>query len=309
MIIYQKNDWFQAIWHFHSGRTALTIFRRLAWVLVYLVIVTIVELHFADLRLKNTPSEFLSGMGILLSLMLVFRTNTAYDRFYEGRRAWGTLVNTNRALATYLNALLPATRHDDRLFFAKMLSNFSFALKNHLRDSRDMTELEDTDGHQISTLQHYDHLPNGVMAQVQVRKQRLYNEGLITDPQLISLDNLLVAYLDVSGICERIKSTPIPFSYSFFIKLFILLYVGIMPFTVIDEFGYVTIPAVLAVSYVLIGLEIIGEEIQQPFGTERNNLPLNQLSHMIRLNIHEIMQLYLPPEEKEAAKPEFLIVD
>ncbi|MBO0932045.1 bestrophin family protein [Fibrella aquatilis] len=309
MIIYQKDDWFQAIWHFHSGRTALSIFKRLSWVLAYLIVVTIVELHYADLRLKNTPGEFLSGMGILLSLMLVFRTNTAYDRFYEGRRAWGTLVNTNRTLATYLNALLPATRHNDRLFFAKMLSNFSFALKNHLRNSRDLTELEDADGQQLSTLQHYDHLPNGIMAQIQVRKQQLYTEGLITDSQLISLDSMLSVYLDVSGICERIKSTPIPFSYSFFIKLFILLYVGIMPFTVIDEFGYLTIPAVMAVSYVLVGLEIIGEEIQQPFGTERNNLPLNQLSRMIRLNIHEIMQLYMPPVEKDAAKPAFLIVD
>ncbi|MBO0938806.1 hypothetical protein J2I47_19800 [Fibrella sp. HMF5335] len=309
MIIYQKNDWFKAIWHFHTGQTALSILKRLGWVFAYLVVVTIVELRFADLRLKNTPTEFLSGMGILLSLMLVFRTNTAYDRFYEGRRAWGTLVNTNRTLATYLNALLPATRHDDRLFFAKMLSNFSFALKNHLRGSRDLAELEDADGHQLSTLQHYDHLPNGIMAQVQVRKQSLYQEGLITDSQLIGIDNLLMAYLDVSGICERIKSTPIPFSYSFFIKLFILLYVGIMPFTVIDEFGYLTIPAVMAVSYVLVGLEIIGEEIQEPFGTERNNLPLNQLSRMIRLNVHEIMQLYLPPMEKDAAKPGFLIID
>ena len=220
--------------------------------------------------------------------------------------AW---VNTNRTLATYLNALLPATRHDDRLFFTKMLSNFSFALKNHLRNERIISELEESDGHQISTLQHYDHLPNGIMAQIQVRKQQLYAEGLITDPQLISLDNLLAAYLDVSGICERIKSTPIPFSYSFFIKLFIFLYVGIMPFTVIDEFGYLTIPAVMAVSYILVGLEIIGEEIQEPFGTERNDLPLNQLSRMIRLNIHEIMQIYLPPDEKQAAKPDFLIVD
>jgi putative membrane protein len=114
--------------------------------------------------------------------------------------------------------------------------------------------------------------------------------------------------IDVCGICERIKSTPIPFSYNLFVKLFILLYVGVLPFTVIDVYGYLTIPAVMLTSYILVGLELIGEEIEEPFGLERNDLPLNQLAQLIRVNAHDILQINLPHVEKEAAKPGFTIV-
>jgi ion channel-forming bestrophin family protein len=119
---------------------------------------------------------------------------------------------------------------------------------------------------------------------------------------------LLVVFLDVAGICERIKSTPIPFSYNLFIKIFIAFYILIMPFLIIVEYGYLTIPAVMLVSYIMVGLELIGEEIEEPFGLERNSLPLTQLSNAIRVNVHEIFGYKLPSEEKNAAKLGFVIV-
>lgn len=308
MITYNKNDWFPAIWHFHRSPTAFSLYRRLFWVALYVTGVTFLELWMVDLRLKDTPTEFLSAMGILLSLLLLFRTNTAYDRFYEGRRAWGTLVNNSRNLAAYLNAVLPTTRSDDRLFYAKMIANFAFSLENHLRNDLKSDGLEAAGTDQLSELTHYDHVPNGIVAQLQLRTERLYRESIFTDAHLINLNTMLPVFLDVAGICERIKSTPIPFSYSFFIKVFILMYIFVLPFMIIDEYGYLTIPAVVAVSYILVGLEIIGEEIQNPFGLEHNNLPLNQIAQNIRLNVHELMQFYLPHEEKQAAKSRFVIV-
>lgn len=310
MILYQKDNWLQAIWYFHTGDTAKSLLKRLVWVLLYATLVSLFELTFFDLRLKNTPTEFLSAMGILLSLLLLFRTNTAYDRFYEGRRAWGTLVNNSRNLAAYVSALLPVERDADRRFYVKAIANFAFALKNHLRNDRvaNGSDLEEAEHGQVSALNLYDHVPNGVVLQMQQRTEQLYREGVFSDPQLINLNNLIMVFLDVAGICERIRSTPIPFSYSFFIKIFILFYIIIMPFTIVDEYGYLTIPAVMAVSYVLVGLEMIGEEIQEPFGLERNNLPLHQLSQMIRINVHELMHIQVPHIEKKAAKPRFTIV-
>ena len=308
MILYQNNDWFQAIWYFHASPAARSLFNRLIWVTLYVIGVTLVEIEFPDLRLKNTPTEFLSGMGILLSLLLLFRTNTAYDRFYEGRRTWGTLVNNSRNLAAYLNAILPAERSNDRFFYTKMVSNFAFSLANLLRADDKLKDLEDAGDDELSLLNHYDHVPNGIVAQLQTRTEQLYREGVITDAQIINLNTMMLVFADVSGICERIRSTPIPFSYSLFIKIFILMYIIVMPFTIIDEYGWLTIPAVVSVSYILVGLEIIGEEIQDPFGLERNNLPLNQLSQNIRLNVHELMQYYLPHEEKQAAKARFVVV-
>ncbi|QJW89363.1 hypothetical protein HNV11_08185 [Spirosoma taeanense] len=308
MIIYKAKHWLPAIWHFHTGPTAKGLVQRLIAVAVYVIILTVVELNYVDLRLKDTPSSFLQAMGILLSLLLIFRTNTAYDRFYEGRQAWGVLVNNCRNLAIFFNAVLPPEDSGNREFFAKTISNFPFALKNHLRDMSTLDELDITEEGEKRDLSNFDHLPAGVSNQLWVKTEHLYRLGHFSESQHINLNQYLTSLMDVCGICERIKSTPIPFSYSLFIKLFITLYVGVLPFTVIDVYGYLTIPAVLLTSYILIGLEMIGEEIEDPFGLERNDLPLNQLSQLIRVNVHDILQMYLPHVEKQAAKPGFTIM-
>lgn len=308
MIIYKKKGWLLSIWHFHTGPTAQALLRRLVTVLIYVVIVTVGELHYVDLRLKDTPSSFLSAMGILLSLLLIFRTNTAYDRFYEGRKAWGVLVNNCRNLAIFFNAVLPEGDMESRHFFAKSIANFPFALKNHLREKPGMDELDIVEEGERRELRNFDHKPAGVSNQLWVKTEILYRDNRISESQHINLNQYLTTLMDVCGICERIKNTPIPFSYSLFIQLFIMLYVAVLPFTVISVFGYLTIPAVLLTSYVLVGLEMIGEEIEDPFGVDRNDLPLNQLSQLIRVNVHDILQIDLPHIEKQAAKPGFTIV-
>lgn len=273
-----------------------------------MTIVTVAELNYSDIRIKDTPSSFLQAMGILLSLLLIFRTNTAYDRFYEGRIAWGTLVNNCRNLSIFFNAILDRDDIESRSFFAKTISNFPFALKNHLRDSPGLDELDETEEGERRDLGSFDHVPAGVSNQLWVKTETLYRERLISESQHINVNQYLTSLMDVCGICERIKSTPIPFSYNLFIKLFILLYVAVLPFTVVEVYGYLTIPAVMLTSYILVGLESIGEEIEEPFGLERNDLPLSQLAQLIRVNAHDILQIDLPYVEKEAAKPGFTIV-
>ncbi|WP_020606137.1 bestrophin family protein [Spirosoma spitsbergense] len=309
MIVYKKKDWFSAIWHFHTGPTARRLVRRLIIVFIYVLVITVVELNYVDLRLKDTPASFWGAMGILLSLLLIFRTNTAYDRFYEGRRTWGVLVNNCRNLAIYFNAVFPADDTENRLFFARTIANFPFALRNHLRDVKTLDDLEETEEMpENQSLEEFDHKPAGVSSQLRIRTETLYRKGYLSNSQHINVNGYLTTLMDVCGICERIKSTPIPFSYQLFIRLFILLYVAVLPFTVIDFYGYLTIPAVVLTSYILVGLEMIGEEIEDPFGLERNDLPLSQLSQLIRVNVHDILQIPLPHVEKQAAKPGFTVV-
>ncbi len=313
MIIYKNNSWFASIYYFHTGSTSRALLRRVLLILIYVTAVTVGELNFYDLTLKDTPSSFLSALGILLSLLLIFRTNTAYDRFYEGRTAWGALINNTRNLAIYLDAVLPNNDKENRLFFARTIANFSFAVRNHLRDTQTLDDIEDTPtNNQYSTshndLSRFDHKPAGVSNQIRVRIEELHHNGLLDISQHINVNGYVTNLMDVCGICERIKSTPIPFSYQFFIRLFIMLYVAILPFIVIDAYGYLTIPAVVLTSYILVGLEMIGEEIEEPFGMERNDLPLSQLSQLIRVNIHDILQMPLPHVEKKAAKPGFTVV-
>jgi putative membrane protein len=95
--------------------------------------------------------------------------------------------------------------------------------------------------------------------------------------------------IDFMGVCERIKSTPIPYSYSMFIKKFIFIYIVTLPFGFVTTFGYFTIATVLLVSFVLLSVELIGEEIEDPFGRDINDLPTDELCVKIKDNVREIL--------------------
>ncbi|MCB0771061.1 MAG: hypothetical protein KDC00_11735, partial [Flavobacteriales bacterium] len=134
------------------------------------------------------------------------------------------------------------------------------------------------------------HVPAQVALLMQQRAQRLFKEGRITGDQLITVDKELVQYLEICGACERIKNTPIPYSYSSFIKKFIVIYVFTLPFGVAFSLGYLAIPVVMFIFYVLASLEIIAEEIEDPFGDDANDLPMKRLATVIGQNAEEILR-------------------
>jgi putative membrane protein len=247
-------------------------------------------------------------MGILLSLLLAFRTNTAYDRFYEGRRLWGTLVNNCRNLAILLHARLPAQDVANRTYLAGLLSNFPIALDGHLRKGVRFHKLEEVVPGHIAQLQQAGHVPSRLAVQLQQFYERLLAQDLILPTHLITLQRHHEALLDVAGACERIKATPIPFSYSYFIKGFVTVFILIMPFNLLDTYELLTIPITMFGAYALLGVEMIGDEIEDPFGKDSNDLPLTQISNRIKLNVHEILEVELHEEVKMLADAPYSVV-
>ncbi|UFH55934.1 bestrophin family protein [Spirosoma sp. KNUC1025] len=288
MIIYQAKDWAGALRHFHTSFSIRVLLRRVAFVSLYGILLTLIDQHLIVVNLPFDGTLF-SLLGITLSLLLVFRTNTAYDRFWEGRRQWGSLVNYSRNLAVLLDSLLPDEAKANRTYFASTLANFALALKGHLRNGVDMAELEDTGDGELQTLSQYGHIPSRIAALLLRRIQTLRQDNIVNDADLITIRLYHQALLDITGSCERIKKTPIPFSYSFFIKLFITVYVLLIPFVLVETYGYFAIPATTLAAYALIGIEMIGDEIEEPFGLDCNDLPLNQIAQTIGRNMHEIL--------------------
>jgi putative membrane protein len=251
-------------------------------------IIDYVEISLHQTYRGNTAVHSL--LGIVLGLFLVFRTNSAYDRWWEGRKLWGGIVNSTRNLAFKLNACLDKELVEDRVFFAKMIPNFVFAVKEHLRGAMPQyAELEETDG---------KHKPNYFATLIFQRLNKVLKEGHISGEQLITIDKEISQLTEMMGGCERIKNTPIPYSYSMYIKKFIFLYIVTLPFGFVTTFGYFTIITVILVSFVLLSVELIGEEIEDPFGRDLNDLPTDELSERIRENIREIMDVH-PSHETE----------
>lgn len=224
-------------------------------------------------------------------MLLVFRTNTAYDRWWEGRKLWGSLVNNSRNLAMKLNTILPAEDNSQRSFFRKVIPAFAYALHNHLHKEQTRIELfeEEEHKHVFQRIDKGKHIPNQIALLMYQHIHQLLKEEKISGEQLLFLNSELQSFTDICGACERIKNTPIPFSYSVFIKKFIFFYIMTLPFGYVFQLGFYVVPVVAFIFYVLASLELIAEEIEDPFGGDSNDVPTVALAQNIHRHVTEII--------------------
>ena len=294
MIQYNPKDWFTFIFRLHKADTIRKLAPMLVSIAAYSALIAVLEVEVLNLsdnnHLKNIP--IMHGMlGFVISLLLVFRTNTAYDRWWEGRKLWGGLVNSSRNLAIKLAVIIPEDDIEDRSYFRRMIALFAFSLRNHLSHESTRTALfnEDDMGHLVSSIDTEKHIPNQVAAHLFRKIYQLKKAGKLTGDELIVLNAELQSLTDICGACERIKNTPIPFSYSVFLKKFIFFYVMTLPFGYVFSMGYYVVPVVTFIFYVLASLELVAEEIEDPFGIDANDLPTDKISKNIQKHVAEIL--------------------
>ena len=246
MVSYNTKDWFTFIFRFHKADTFRTLMPIMFAIGLYSGIIGYLEVEYLKLAdnsyVKNIT--IMHGMlGFVISLLLVFRTNTAYDRWWEGRKMWGALVNNSRNLAIKLSIIL----HDekDRKYFRKMIPSYASILHKHLNDEDTSKQLFENVDLEID---HHKHKPNQVAKMLFQKINDLYDSKKITGDQLIILNEEVKSFTDICGACERIKNTPIPYSYSAFLKKFIFFYVMTLPFGYAFSLGYYVVPVVVFIS-------------------------------------------------------------
>ncbi|GAB3895031.1 bestrophin family protein [Spirosoma agri] len=287
MVNYNPKDWFRFIITFNRADTVRKLLPILIGVGLYsFIIVHIIEMmglsdnpHLKNFSLMHTLLSF------VISMLLVFRTNTAYDRWWEGRKLWGSLVNNSRNLALKLDQLLDTDQVETRQFFRAMIPNFAFALKNHLRQHPIEPEFADSASFRIDNLHLSEHVPQQIALAIFGKLHDLQRRGILLPEHLLILNPEIQSLMDVCGACERIKNTPIPFSYSSFIKKFIFTYCLTLPLGYVSTLHYLVVPLVVFVFYVLASLEVIAEEIENPFGTDDNDLPLDTICKTIHKTV------------------------
>ena len=279
MVNYNPKEWGRFLITFNRADTVRKLLPVLIGIGLYsFVIVHVIELldladnpHLKNFSLVHTLLSF------VISMLLVFRTNTAYDRWWEGRKLWGALVNNSRNMALKMDQLLEPRQIEDRQFFRAMIPNFAFALKNHLRQQSIEREFTDTPSFSSQNLHLNEHVPQQIALAIFGKINQLQRQQILIPEHLVILNPEVQAFMDICGACERIKNTPIPFSYSAFIKKFISMYCLTLPLGYVSNLHYLVVPLVMFVFYVLASLEIIAEEIENPFGTDANDLPLDTI--------------------------------
>lgn len=233
--------------------------------------------------------------SIVLGLLLVFRTNTSYERFWEGRKLWGTVVNLTRNLARHMWVAIAAPEPGDReakLAAVRLLPAFAVAMKLHLRNEPpdgELASLLATD--QFVKLQPMHNPPLEIAFWIADYLQTQEARGTLNPYQLTYCQETLDDLVDALGGCERILKTPVPVAYSIHLKQLLMLYCLALPFQMVDSVGWGTPLLVGLISFAVFGIEEIGIEIENPFGHDPNDLPLDAICHTIQKNIEDLISL------------------
>jgi len=291
MIYYKTNaNWFGDVSHLAKSWTMVRIMRSVLAIGAYTAVLCLVVHYFNLFDMIHMNTSVFSLLGVILSILLVFRTNSAYDRWWEGRKQWGALVNHTRNMAIYVNTMFPKEDKEVRRYFGKHIANFCFALVEHLREGTKLDKLIYLTDEDLATYETKGHIPNHISMLIFDRMAQGHREGELNEGDYINIKAQHQALLDILGACERIKKTPIPFSYAVYLKIFITTYGLMLPFALINTFYFATVPLVMFIFFALLGVELLGEEIEEPFGLDCNDLPTGDIAHTIKTNIFEILE-------------------
>src|ERR1700722_8354180 len=251
--------------------------------IAYSVAATYVDDHmFPHQQVKEAGAATI--LGLILRLLLAFRTNTSYDRWWEGRKRWGQLVNDIRNLGLKADNYLCATK-EQRKSFADLLVAFPYSLKDHLRSERPGEKVLAL----ISSAADAEHVPLYITDQLfSLTHDRTNTENSAIDR--LTIDPHLRALMDICGACERIKNTPISQTYKDLIILLLGLYLLILPWMLVPLIDEWSVLVTAIVSFFAITIELLAQEIEQPFGYEVNDLPLDGLCQTIERSIRQISE-------------------
>lgn len=268
--------------------------------LVNIVIAILVTLNHGDLfALKITLTAIpFTLIGLPLAIFLGFRNNAAYDRYWEGRKRWGEIVVESQNLARQCLSLI---KHSEPLRLASGLDDirirmiyrtiaYAHALRHLLRNTDAHAELQPLlttkEWEKLGTVVNF---PNYLLNQMAQDIRSCVDENRIEGCLAANMDTTLSSFMGAAAACERIKSTPIPFSYTLMLHRTAYLYCFLLPFGLVDSIGFMTPFVVGIVAYTFFGLDALGDEIEEPFGDSPNDLPLNAICRTIEINMREAL--------------------
>ncbi|MFB1482324.1 bestrophin family protein [Corallococcus sp. RDP092CA] len=292
MVEYDPHRWW-SYFHYLRGSMVKEIVGRVLLCVLWAAVVVGFHRHVRDV---GTPPTVHTLAGISLSLLLVFRTNASYDRFWEGRKLWGGIVNETRNLARAAEVFLGRTP-----LYAALVhwtAAFPFATAAWLRgQQRHLGAHTDAlPAGEVADVLKAQHVPLAVARRMTAVLDAGRRRGLYPEYVQMQLDQNVQQLIDYLGGCERIHRTPMPFAYMVHLRRALILYCFTLPFALVDTFGWVTVLATFVVAYVFFGIEEIGVEIEDPFGTDDNDLPLDAICQNVQNNLLAL----LPAPDREA---------
>ncbi|MBJ2126767.1 MULTISPECIES: bestrophin family protein [Flavobacterium] len=288
MIIKKKDNWFKMLFEW-KGSVLPQLLPRLFLLFLFSFLIVYYKSFLLEYNLHINPAIF-TLFGIALAIFLGFRNNVSYDRFWEGRKLWGALLNDTRSLARQSITLLNTKENKlESQKFINLLIAFVYALKHQLRNTNsteDFNRLLPSDFKEQLKDVHFK--PIIILRELGLWVKKAKEEGKIDGMAQLAFEENLNKLSDIVGGCERIASTPIPYTYSVLLHRTVYIYCFILPFGFVETLGWITPFAIVFIAYTFVALEAIADELEEPFGVQPNDLALDAMSLMIENTLLEL---------------------
>lgn len=261
------------------------VFKKLLPITVIVTMYAILILCFFENAGQYNLGQFHLIFSFILAIVISFRVNTSYARWWEGRILWGNINNNCRNLGLKFDAFIGLRKHEE---FYALLNKLPLIIKAHLRK-----ETEELETELLSLCIHELGSQNPVLLvtkRMYVIINQLRQDNKLQLEQYLTLDTHIANLVDLVGGCERIANTHVPPPFAFFVKQALLFYALIFPFGWVNTFGFFVVPMMVMIVYILLGLEILSEELEEPFGKGDNDLPLNRIAKGISRNMKQIAE-------------------
>ncbi len=228
-------------------------------------------------------------MGVALAIFLGFRNSVSYERYWEARKQWGTLLIAARSLTREIASFAPPEIELQQRV-ARMLAAFAYALKHQLRRTDPRADLACRLDPALAEHVCAARFPPAVLLLALGRElAAAQRNGAISDLQLLAMDRNLNLLTEASGACERIANTPIPYTYRVLMNRTVMVYCLLLPVGLSTSIGWLTAVVAPFIAYTFLALDVIGEQIEEPFGTEPNDLALASMCHGIEASVCELV--------------------
>lgn len=272
--------------------------------------------EFFEFAPISIPLAVPAILGTVISLLLGFRSNQAYDRWWEARHIWGAIVNDSRTLSrqvlTYTDVLYPGD--EVQRFREKMIRRqmaWCYSLGQSLRGMSPTRGLDKyISEKEMQFISHYDNVPTALLELHGRTLKEALEEGYINRYQHVEMDRTLTRLCDAMGKCERIKNTVFPATYSLYIHFSLLLFICLLPFSLIEYFGFFEIPMVMAVSACFLLIEKMAIHLQDPFENKPTDTPMTTIARNIEKNLRQMLrdqQLPEPVPEEKSKKSYYIL--
>lgn len=264
--------------------------RRLGWLLLFDISIAVAYV-FLDAEWLSLPHLPLAMMGGALSIFLVFRNNSAYDRWWEARTLWGAMVNTARTFSrqclTLVDVKGEAAQDPEIRELVELQYAYVHALRCHLRRQNPFPELTQLEPGIVERLRDERNVPIAMILIMGELVRDLYAKGRLDSFRFTQIDRTLSALCDIQGGCERIKGTPLPRQYEYLPRVLVSVYCVLLPLGQVAGMRLLTPLASTLVAFIFIALEAIGRDLEDPFELSAHDTPLGSLSRMIEINLRQ----------------------